>query len=190
MGMIAALEHAIKVQSFPGMPRGGDIGLLVPSEEGGLAALIDASGHGLVAYGVAVEARRVIAANAEKSLADLFNLLDRVLQGSVGAAISIARITGENLEFGGVGNVAAYVDLKPLHVQVGIVGEKRPRPLSLSRSHLPAGAWLLMHTDGVRRPDAVPAGSAETAASALVRSHGRTTDDAAVLLLRRREGVA
>jgi len=190
MGVTAALEHAIKVRSFPGSPRGGDMGLVLPHDDGALIALIDATGHGLDSYGVAMEARRTIMANADAPLVDLFARLDDVLRGTLGAAISIARLQGDALEFGGIGNVAAYVGLSALHVNVGVVGQRPQRPPHLSRTLLPPNVWLLMHTDGVGRPDMVPPGSAETAASALIDSYGRTTDDAAVLLLRRRNGSA
>ena len=187
MGMSLALEHAVSVRSYPGSPMGGDLGLVVPHEGGALAALIDASGHGLASYGVALTARKIIVANADDSLEAIFGKLDAALKGTVGAAISIARVTGEDVTFAGVGNVSAYVDLKPLTTRLGVVG-RHPRPPPLATSALPPDAWLMMHTDGVRTPDAIPRGAASTAAAALIRSHGQLHDDAAVLLLRwRRE---
>ena len=187
--MSLALEHAVSVRSYPGSPMGGDLGLVVPLDGGALAALIDASGHGLASHAVALAARKVIAASADESLEAIFARLDAALSGTVGAAISIARVTGAGVTFAGVGNVAAYVDLKPLATRLGVVGQ-HPRPPPLAKSALPPDAWLLMHTDGVRTPDAVPRGAAATAAAALVRSHGHLHDDAAVLLLRWRRREA
>ena len=183
MGVTPILEHAICIRSYPGSPRGGDLGMVVPRAGGALAALVDASGHGLASHAVALAARRTIAASAEESIEEIFRKLDVELSGTIGAAISIASITDGAVVFAGIGNVAAYVDLNPLLVRFGVVGQ-RPRSPILAHATLPQDVWLLMHTDGVRRPDAIPRGSAETAAAALIESHGQLHDDAGVLLLR------
>jgi serine phosphatase RsbU (regulator of sigma subunit) len=54
------LDSAVHIRSYPGIPRGGDTGVVVPDEDGVLAALVDASGHGLTAYAVAQIARRTL----------------------------------------------------------------------------------------------------------------------------------
>jgi hypothetical protein len=189
MGVSVELEHAVHVRSYPGSPRGGDLGLVIPSEDGALAALIDATGHGLASYAVAMTARGVIVAQADQELGAIFAKLDVALKGTLGAAVSIARIARDGVTFAGVGNVAAYIDLHPLVGRVGIVGG-HGRPPPLARAALAPDAWLLMHTDGVRRPDAIPRGDAAEVAAALVRTHGVTHDDAAVLALRWRRAPA
>ncbi len=188
MGMTPALEHAVHVRSYPGSPRGGDLGFVLPRADGALAVLIDATGHGLASHAVALAARSVIATNADEDLGTIFTELDAALSGTPGAAVSIARIVGESVTFAGVGNVAAYIDLHPILGRVGVVGHHGRRP-PIAQATLAPDAWLLMHTDGVRRPDAIPRGEASEAAAALVRAHGVTHDDAAVLLLRWRSGA-
>lgn len=184
--MTLMLEHAVCVRSYPGASRGGDFGMVIPREGGALAALVDASGHGLSAYAVALTARRVISASSDDPIEEIFGKLDAALHGTIGAAISIATITEDSLAFAGVGNVSAYVGGHELPTRFGVVGQ-HPRPPVVSEVALPVDTWLLMHTDGVRTPDAVPRGAAEPAAAALIKSHGQPHDDAAVLLLRWRQ---
>ena len=90
-----------------------------------LAALIDATGHGLASHAVALTARSVIIANADAGVGDIFLGLDTALQGTLGAAISIASISRGSVVFAGIGNVAAYMDLHPLLTRVGTVGGQR-----------------------------------------------------------------
>ena len=60
MGLSDGLEWKVLIRAYPGMPRGGDAGLVIPREDGALAVLIDASGHGLAAYAVAQKARKTV----------------------------------------------------------------------------------------------------------------------------------
>ena len=183
------LEWALHVRSYPGAPRGGDLGLVLPFKGGALAALVDASGHGLTAYAAAQAARRALLEAGAREPDVLLRALDAALAGTVGAAASVACVEGRTLAFAGVGNVAATVGLRPLVVRGGVLGQ-RPRIPAVVRVPFEPGTWLMMHTDGVSPPPAVPAGSAESAARALVEAHGSTHDDAAVLLLRWRESRA
>jgi hypothetical protein len=189
MGVTVELEHAVHVRSYPGSPKGGDLGLVIPREDGALAALIDATGHGLASYAVALAARGVIVAHADDELGVIFAKLETALSGTLGAAISIARITREGVTFAGIGNVAAYIDMHPLVGRVGVVGHHGRRP-PIAQAPLAPDAWLLMHTDGLRRPDAIPRGEAPKVAAALVHAYGVTHDDAAALVLRWRREAA
>ena len=184
--MSMELDCAVHVRSYPGMPRGGDAGVVRELDDGALVALIDATGHGLTAYAVAQTARRLLHATTTLEPAALLTELDAALRGGIGAAISVARIRPDEVEFAGVGNVEAFVHLKPLLVRTGVVGQRMRTP-KVERVPLLQDQWLLMHTDGVSRPRAVPNGSAETAARALVEANGGHHDDAAVLLARWRE---
>jgi hypothetical protein len=180
------LEWAVHIRSYPGAPRGGDVGVVLPHEDGALAALIDASGHGLQAYAVAQAARKTLLAIPDREPDTVLRKLDAALAGSIGAAISVAHIRANELSFAGVGNVSASVDLRPLVTRAGVVG-RRMRVPDVQRAAFRPNTWLLMHTDGVSRPQAIPAGGADSAARALVEAHGSPHDDAGVLLLRWRE---
>lgn len=177
------LDWAVHVRSYPGAPRGGDAGVVIPSPNGALAVLIDGAGHGLSAYNIAQKARAAIYENPDKEPDALLTLLNDVLKGTPGAAISAARVRNNELSFCGIGNVKASVGLRSLEVKEGIVGV-RMRPPRLSKLELPFNAWFLMHTDGVSVPTSIPAGAAATVARSLIESHGSEHDDAAVLALR------
>jgi hypothetical protein len=177
------LEWAVHIRSCHGAPRGGDAGVVVPDEDGALAALIDATGHGLTAYAVAQTARHVLLQTSSREPAAVLQELDAALAGSIGAAISVAHIRLNELAFAGIGNVSASVGLHPLLVRPGVVG-RRMRTPTVVRASFEPNTWLLMHTDGVSRPEVIPPGDADTAARVLVEAKGSRHDDAGVLLMR------
>jgi hypothetical protein len=180
------LECAVHIRSYPGAPRGGDAGVVVRGENGALAALIDATGHGLTAYAVAQTARRTLLQTSNREPDAVLQELDAALAGSIGAAVSVAHIRSRELAFAGVGNVSASVGLRPLLVRPGVVGRRMRKP-TVVRVAFEPDTWLLMHTDGVSPPRTIPAGDAETAARVLVETQGSHHDDAGVLLVRWRE---
>jgi hypothetical protein len=180
------IEWKIAIRPLQGSPRGGDMGVYVPLEDGALAALIDASGHGLAAYSVAQAARNTILESRSRAPDVLLQQLDEALRGTIGAAVSIARIYPDRIEFSGVGNVRASIGLKPLLLRAGVVGVRMRPPKNITAS-LPRDNWLFMHTDGVSRPTSIPHGSAETVANALLDSCGSDNDDAGILLVRWRD---
>lgn len=188
MGLSFELDHATQIRSFPGSPKGGDAGVFVAHEDGALVALIDASGHGLSAYPVAQKARSIIKSHAHLEPDALLTLLDEGLKGTVGAAISIARIRKDTLTFAGIGNVSARIDAMRLVTNAGILGCRMRTP-HVARMAFPCGAWLLMHTDGITSPSSIPPGNASAVAEALINTLGTETDDASVLALRWQQKV-
>ncbi|MDX1739185.1 MAG: hypothetical protein R3261_13170 [Alphaproteobacteria bacterium] len=179
------LESKVLIRSFPGMPRGGDTGLILEKPDGYLGALIDASGHGLEAYNVAKQARRVIINSKMTFLDELLLELDFALKNSIGAAISLVKISEDSLQFAGIGNVQAYFDEAPLKVRTGVVGVRMRTPHIISVP-FESNKWFLMHTDGISRPKSTPNGNAETVANKIMESYGTRTDDAGILLFRRK----
>lgn len=188
MGLGMELDWAIHVRAYPGAPRGGDAGIVIPAQDGALAVLIDAAGHGLAAYVVAQKARETVYAHPDAEPDHLLLELDARLKGGTGAAISVGRLRGRELSFAGVGNVQASISLRPLLVRVGIVGVRMRQP-KIVRAALEENAWFVMHTDGVSPPDALPGGAANSVVSALVDKFGAMTDDAAALALRWRRSA-
>lgn len=183
MVMTEELVHAIHVRPYPGAPRGGDTGLVIPSEDGALAALIDAAGHGLSAYAVAQQARETILQYSDLEPDALLRTLDQALTGTIGAAISIARIRAHTLWFAGIGNVCARVGEQHLRVQDGQVGRLRRTPHLVSMP-LPTNTWLVMHTDGVSHHGPLHGSHANALAKTLVTTWGKTSDDASALVMR------
>jgi hypothetical protein len=186
--MNSELDHALFIRSYPGSPLGGDAGVVLPTEDGALVALIDATGHGLMAYGVAMKARSTIQNHADLPPDALLHLLDKELRGSDGAAISIVRVRRDHVEFSGIGNVNIRINEQQFLPKIGIVGYRMRTP-EVSRAKFPQGSWLLLHTDGVSTPNSIPRGSARTIARTLVEENGSMQDDAAVLALRWQERV-
>jgi len=150
--------------------------------------MIDASGHGLAAYVVANAARQAAMRSVEDSPDRMLLEIDEALRSSIGAAVSIARIRKDSIDFAGVGNVKASVNLSPLMSQPGVVGLRMRSPKVVTAPFGP-DRWLLMHTDGVSTPRSLPNGSAESVARKLVDAHGSSLDDAGVLLARWRDDV-
>jgi hypothetical protein len=177
------LEWAVETRSYPGAPRGGDFGLLRPLDGGWLAALVDATGHGLSAYAIAQKARHALLETPDADLERILWELNEVLAGSEGAAVSVAHLREGELVFAGVGNVAAFVGGRPLLVRTGVVGRQMRTPHP-QRVDFGPGTWLLMHTDGISHCSEVPHGSAETAARTLVEERSSSHDDSSVLLAR------
>lgn len=180
------LDWSVHVQPFPGAPRGGDTGIVIPLDGGALAVLVDASGHGLSAYFIAQKIRAYILGNSLYEPDLLLQELDRELKGTDGAAISIARIKGTQISFAGIGNVQVKVADRPLFVRNGIVGVRMHQP-KLVQTQLERDQWLLMHTDGVNSPDILIGSSANIIARSIIKEFASKADDAAVLLLRWRE---
>jgi len=177
------LEWKVHVRSFPTAPRGGDTGLVIPLETGAVAALVDATGHGLAAYSVAQKARKTLLQSSLREPDIILYELHEALTGTIGAAISVARIREGSLEFSGVGNVNASVNLHPMLVRTGIVGQRMRTP-EVVTVPFPENTWLVMYTDGISTPRSIPPGSAETAARKMVEAQGSDHDDAGVLLAR------
>ena len=186
MAVTPCFDWAVHVRPYPGAPRGGDWGAVLPTRDGALAVLVDAAGHGLAAYAVAQKARAAIYENQNSHPDALLLAIDHALKKTDGAAIALAHLVDPFLYFVGVGNIQASVGGRPLVSRTGIVGLRMRQP-RIVETRLETGAWLLMHTDGVAPPTSLPAGSAKSAAIALVEAFGSVHDDATVLLLRRRE---
>lgn len=186
MGLSLELGH--HVRSYPGAPRGGDAVVVLERDDGAMVTVIDATGHGLTAYAVVVEARRTLHRLSSDDPAEILNALDAALRGGPGAAISVVRVYEERVVFAGVGNVRGAVGDNALAPRPGVVGVRMRTP-HLHTHSLPPDRWLLLHTDGVAAPREIPRGSAETVARAVVHAHGSDHDDAAVFAARWRGGV-
>ena len=73
------LDWNILIRPLAGHPRGGDMGVYIPLEDGALAAMIDASGHGLAAYSVAQTARNIILNHTSRDPVVILNDLNTAL---------------------------------------------------------------------------------------------------------------
>ena len=137
MGLSCELEWKVLIRAYPGMPRGGDTGLVISQPDGALAVLIDASGHGLAAYAVAQKARGVVLNSISERPDILLSEIHEELKGTIGAAISVVRIRQDAVDHAGVGNVQASVDLAPFMARTGVVGHRMRTPRLTTASLAP-----------------------------------------------------
>jgi anti-sigma regulatory factor (Ser/Thr protein kinase) len=155
--------------------------------------LADGLGHGDDASRAAIAAVRELRVGLDP--AALLQLVHGALRPTRGAAVAIARLqlrTGE-LEFAGVGNVAASVvtggSSRSLVSMPGIVGHGTPR-IRAASERLEPGSLLVMHSDGCRSGWDLTAYAGLqrrdplVIASLLIRDFERGRDDVSVVVAR------
>ena len=167
-----------------------------------LLVVADGLGHGMQAAEASSEAIRYFVKSSEESPLELLQQIHRVLRGSRGAAVSVARIDfdQQQVRFAGLGNVAG--------VMIGLGGREEPKLQSMISHNGTAGHEarlireftypfavddiVVMHSDGLsghwnlqnnpgllRKHPSVIAGT-------LYRDCARLRDDVCVLVGKRR----
>jgi serine/threonine protein phosphatase PrpC len=193
------------VASHPQTPGAecGDASTIEQSPAGSLVAVIDGLGHGRDAARASQRAVETIAKFADATLEEMLRACHRALQGSRGAAISLARIDvgAPELAWIGVGNVEGVV-LNPRAYQAaswvsetllargGVVGYDLPY-LRMAQVPFGLGAVLVFATDGIRQgfsSEVQPGRRAQEIADRIMAVHDRGTDDALVLVVRQMWG--
>ena len=182
------LEYAHRVAARQGESHCGDAVLAQVSAAGSLFAVIDALGHGDVAWSVAERAVAALlhlppAVEAQSA----FAAVDSALHGTRGAAVTLCTLRGLQAEFIGAGNVACRTLGAPMPFvpRPGIVGSLRKIPVAL-RIELLAGQRLVLHSDGIshrfelRRLSEL---SPDEACAWLMSHQRHAHDDASVLVI-------
>jgi phosphoserine phosphatase RsbX len=194
------LEWAVAGRAFPGEDVSGDDWLAVDAAGRALVGAIDGLGHGASAASAAQLAKQNAIENRDKPLDVVFALSHAALEGSRGAAMTLARIDMASgaLEWVGVGNVAAFLvrigtmGASPAEAALlrgGVLGLNPPKPLRVRKTVMVPGDLLLVGTDGLAAGFedgadlSLPTGQVVTAI--LERSAG-DADDALVLAVRNR----
>ena len=177
-------------QPHPSEVISGDAWATLPGEKGTRVVVVDGAGHGEHAAAAASLALKSLSESSREPLAHALERCHRVLHGSRGAAVSVIEITGDKLEFAGVGNVDCRLVTPTsehrLMPQRGIIGVVLPsiRPLTM-----PFGSpdWaVLLFSDGINQR--FKAGWSEIVADPAqfvvdaVQEWGRQTDDATVVV--------
>lgn len=165
-----------------------------------LFGVLDGLGHGAAAAGAALAGVEVLANAREERVEVLVALCHRVLTGTRGAAISVARIDFQTnkLSWTGIGNVRANLLAKGVSgVQVrssarlvgGIVGYRIPETRPAQVVPIRTGDLLMLTSDGIS-DDYLEhidfAASATDIAEQVLIKHAKDTDDAMVLAARHR----
>jgi anti-sigma regulatory factor (Ser/Thr protein kinase) len=163
--------------------------------------LVDGLGHGVSAATAADTAVRLFHANAARPAEQIMELLHRGLQSTRGAAAAVAEIDlgRGHLRYAGLGNIASWIvtdgATRALVSHNGIVGHqaRRVQPFDYP---WPAGATLVMHSDGLtnhwkldRYPGLLRRDPAVLAA-VLYRDCARVRDDSSVVVYRPAPAVA
>lgn len=197
------LDWAVAESPHPGETTTGDGALVQIFAGGALIAVVDGLGHGHEAAEAARIAMETVASDAHEPIIELVRACHEALRGSRGCVLTLVSIDHANktLDWLGVGNVeaaifwggaAGRIQNERLVQRGGVVGYKLP-PLNASTRPFPAGAVLVLATDGVSErftEDLALNDPAAFAAEQLLGRHGLGTDDALVLVARNLWGAA
>lgn len=191
---------AAAVQARRGARLSGDHVLAIQRGQVLLLSIIDATGHGTAAHGLATRlgaslADAVAHGPETPDPCALLRTLHNRCAGTPGAAAAIALIDEQHgsLRYLAVGNVRAAVVGEQRFRGVsrdGVLGRRWPTPF-IQQSRLAAGDQLLMWTDGLPEnltasltPDTLANPSLTHANASILTDHARDHDDAACLMLR------
>ncbi|HET6288532.1 MAG TPA: ATP-binding protein [Amycolatopsis sp.] len=154
-------------------------------------AIVDGLGHGPEASDAAEAAIDVFRQRPGRSLPEHLTAMHRTLRQTRGAAVALARISGDLLEFCGVGNISGLVltpgRSRPLLSLPGVVGFSLPamhvRSLDPGVHHV-----VVLHTDGIgttwRGPAPLgPLPVPTLLAADLAQHHRDPRDDATLIAL-------
>jgi phosphoserine phosphatase RsbX len=188
------LQWGVAVRSLHG-EESGDQYLVRATGDGALVAVVDGLGHGAGAAGAAKVAISVLEAHAEESVARLLTRCHERLRGTRGAVLSVAAFNARQaiMTWAGVGDVDGMLvraDSRAaperLLVRGGVIGHQLPL-LDAAAVPVARDDTLIFTTDGIRggflerlSPDASPGSTAER----ILAQHGKTTDDALVMVAR------
>jgi negative regulator of sigma-B (phosphoserine phosphatase) len=194
---LSILECGVATRALPGQPRSGDLQVVKSFPNGVLVAALDGIGHGEEAACAATAARAILEAHAQEPVIPLIERCHEGLRATRGVAMSVASFDRSQglVTWLGVGNVqgmllrrgvASAAAEESLLLRAGVVGVQLP---SLRAAALPVsiGDTLIFATDGIHRDFA--RGLArnhrpQKAADGILARHGKTTDDALVLVVR------
>jgi hypothetical protein len=189
------VDWAIAGRPLAGETESGDLHVVAPFDGGTLVAVIDGLGHGPQAALAARAAAEVLMEHPSDALSRLVVWCHEALRKTRGAVMTLAsfRSRGAELTWMGIGNVEGVLlraddkrasDAAPL--RGGVVGFRMPAFREATVS-LACGDTVVLATDGIRsgfsRGRSAAASPAHLSASILA-DHGKTTDDAMVIVAR------
>ncbi|WP_077081915.1 SpoIIE family protein phosphatase [Mycobacterium numidiamassiliense] len=200
-GRLGPIEWATAGRPLPGERECGDQPLAIGIDcDAALFGVIDGLGHGPEAAAAAVRAVETLQRAAGERIEVLVQLCHRVLTGTRGVAMTLARVDFEShtLSWTGVGNVSADLvvkDVTGIHIRssvrlaAGIVGYRIPEIRPAQVVSLRAGDLIVITTDGIDEDhlDHIDFATPATAiAEEMLAKHAKESDDAMVLAARHR----
>jgi phosphoserine phosphatase RsbX len=168
--------------------------------QGALFGVVDGLGHGPSAANAAIAAAEALRKARGERVEVLVQLCHRVLEGTRGAAMTLARIDFEagQLYWTGVGNVTANLVAKAAmgvkvrssaRLAAGIVGYRIPEISPAQVVPIRTGDLLIIASDGIAEDhlDHIDFAAPATAiAEQILAKHAKVSDDAMVLAARHR----
>jgi phosphoserine phosphatase RsbX len=200
-GRLGPMEWAITGRPLPGEHISGDQTVaLAVRDDAAVFGVIDGLGHGPAAATAAMRAVDVLNRSPGEPIEVLIELCHRVLAGTRGVAMTLARIdfAAATVTWTGVGNVSAHLiakDVTGVHIRssarlaAGIVGYRIPEIKPAQSVSVRAGDLLVIASDGIAEDhvDHIDfAASATGIAEHILGKHAKETDDAMVLTARHR----
>jgi phosphoserine phosphatase RsbX len=200
-GRLGPIEWANAGRPLPGENTSGDRKIAIGIDDGAaLFGVIDGLGHGPAAASAATRAVDAMQRAAGERLEVLVQLCHRVLDGTRGVAMTLARVdfAANTLTWTGVGNVSAHLvskDVTGVHIRssarlaAGIVGYRIPEIRPAQVISLRVGDLVVLASDGIAEDhlDHIDfAASATVIADHILTKHAKETDDAMVLAARHR----
>lgn len=193
------IDWAVRGQPIAGELESGDLHIAAEFAGGALLGLIDGLGHGSEAAVAARAAQAVLSAHPYRAVSTLIKTCHEALRSTRGAVLSLASIDAEReqLCWSGVGNVEAVLNradtrMNPARERIllrsGVVGYQLP-PLRTVELPIFPGDVLIFASDGLRHDFAEePPARLDPAEHAdyLIRTYGKDSDDALVLVARYR----
>jgi serine phosphatase RsbU (regulator of sigma subunit) len=194
---IATVDWGVAARALGGGPISGDQFAVVGQAGRVLLAVIDGLGHGHGAQVAALTAVSTLQRHADDDLATLIRRCHERLRPTRGAVMCLAalNLAAAELTWIGVGNVEASLfrldghgpdRRQVLFQRGGVVGYSLPS-IHLTTTSIDDGDVLVLATDGVRSDfhrSIRAASDSQQIADQILASHGRSTDDALVLVAR------
>lgn len=190
---LGAASSAGLVRPITGETECGDTFGAAETDGGVTGVLCDGLGHGPLAAIAATEAVKAVLETPADEPAVLVERAHRRITHTRGGAIGVVRVSGEGVQFAGLGNIAAVIlaedSRKSMISMPGIAGHQA-RAIRQFDYAAPPGAAVILHSDGISPrwvPEALPGLTARdplTIAAALLAEAGTRRDDACVLVLK------
>lgn len=189
------VEWGVASGILPGQVESGDLSLVLQTEEGTLAAVVDGLGHGDEAAFASRTSLGVLEKYPDEHIISLVRRCHEALCETRGAVMSIASFNARDgvMTWLGVGNVEGILvradansPSEGLLLRGGVLGSVLP-PLQAAALPVVTGDLLIFATDGIRSgfvSSVIRGASPQRIADRILREHGKPTDDALVLVAR------
>lgn len=188
------MDYFLDIRPLTNNRECGDTGIIKEFDHKLFIGIVDAAGHGIKAYDVAVIFKKYLENNYHQNLVEIIKGLHEQLKHTRGAVAGLFLLdltTGE-LKYLEVGNITARIfgaNTVRIVSRPGIIGYAIPN-LREERRKLYNNDVLLLYTDGVKEhleledyPELLK-DDARTIATNIINKFGKKNDDAACIALR------